>query len=291
MVAGCHRGASGSDGDTQGDALPALLSCPTPMGPAFITSSYGFLPPDQGFDLVGDGRVHNELGVLAPFANNYFAETVKIGTSIFLEDFPGLPNPLVDETNFPFYFFTGISAHDPPDPSANVSGMGQFLIPLKQYNVNCQPTTRFTNTVISGHTLTAEAKRVDIVAQAIGDFEVSNARWKATFSDDEQTISGSIGAAAVSCALNKLVSPLSGNLTMLDTVVSAFKLQPDLDLDHDGLDHFVTDGSQVTACIKADGTQIAGHNCACDPRIGDAYSLALFFTAVRAQIVGFAMGQ
>jgi hypothetical protein len=295
LLAACGPagGTAGPDGGSVGDAGPTLLMCPNPVGPTYIVSSYGLLPPDQGFDLVGDGKVHNELGNLASFTNSYWIQSVANGSSIFLLDFPGLPNPIVDETNFPFYFFTGTDADDPPDPSNNTSGTGQFLVPLKQYDVNCQPTTIFSNSVIAGGKLSANSTHLDIVAQAIGDFVSSDDVVTGTFASDASTLTGLIGGIGSACSMNKVSSPIgSGNFTMLDSVVTLFNMQPDIDRDHDGgLDHFISDGQQVTTCIASDGTMIQGHFCACDPRIRDGYSLAFYFNAVPAQIVGFAIGR
>jgi len=281
------------DGGDPGDAGPALIGCATPPGPTWIVSQFGLLPPEQGFDLVGDGKVHNELGQLAPFANNYWAQSTKNGDSIFLLDMPGLGPVTVDASNFPFNFFVGIDAHDPPDPTNNLTGNGTFLVPIQQFDVSCQPIAGFFHTVLKSEVLTASTPRLDIVAQVIGDFVSSDDALRATFAPDGQSLEGQIGGVSVPCSMTKVSSPLagSGNFTLLDTIVSVFKLQPDIDRDHDGgLDRFVGDGTKIVSCSKPDGTVIAGHACPCDPRIQDGYSLAFFFKAVTAHIVGLSHG-
>jgi hypothetical protein len=267
------------------------VSCATPPGPTWVVSKFGLLPVDQGFDLVGDGHVHNILGTLAPFANTYWSTSAQMGFSIFLLDFPGLAGPNVDAKDFPFYFFVGIDVDDPVDPSNNLTGTGQFYVPIEQLDVNCQPTSSFHDTVLSGGTLTADTKLLDIVAQAIGDFQSSDDVLKATFSPDGSTVDGVIGGVSTPCAMTKVSSPIAGlgNFTLLDSIVNVFNLQPDIDRNKDGgLDRLVGDGGKVTSCVLADGTSIEGHSCACDPRMVDGYSLAFNFSAVPAIIVGLA---
>lgn len=65
---------------------------------------------------------------------------------------------------------------------------------------------------------------------------------------------------------------------------------PDLDLDGDGLEGYrIMDGegcqAVVVSCIDGDGTEIEGRGCYADPRMGDGYSAAFTFNAIRAQLV------
>jgi hypothetical protein len=292
LLAGCGPIAPVTpDAGGMGDGGPALLSCPTPPGPTWVVSKFALLPVDQGFDLVGDGKVHNILGTLAPFANTYWSTSAQMGFSIFLLDFPGLASPNVDAKDFPFNFFVGIDVDDPVDPSNNLDGTGQFYVPIEQLDVNCQPTSAFHDTVLSGGTLTADTKLLDIVAQAIGDFQSSDDVLKATFAPDGSTVDGVIGGVSTPCAMTKVSSPIAGlgNFTLLDSIVNVFNLQPDIDRNKDGgLDRLVGDGGKVTSCVLADGTVIEGHSCACDQRMADGYSLAFSFSAVPAIIVGLA---
>src|SRR5262249_55640407 len=87
-----------------------------------------------------------------------------------------------------------------------------------------------------------------------------------------------------------------GGPTILDLLVvgaSAFGFQsvptqPDIDVDHDGLERFMdtdNDGA-VDLCIDGNGTQLQGVDCPLDPRIADAYSEAWDVQAVGAQWAG-----
>lgn len=73
----------------------------------------------------------------------------------------------------------------------------------------------------------------------------------------------------------------------LDVVVAT---QPDIDMDGDGLEHYVvlagTDCQAViVSCIDGDGTPIPGRACVTDPRMQDTISAAFQFTAPTTTIV------
>jgi hypothetical protein len=166
--------------------------------------------------------------------------------------------------------------------------MGQFLVPVEQLDVDCQPTTRFVDTLLQGGVLTGSASTFDIVAQAVGSVESNDDVVRATLAPDLSSLQGQLGGVASTCTLTILGSPI-GSGSMLDLIVNNFVVEPDIDVDHNGgLDRVIGDGSRVTECIAADGTHIPGNVCGCDPRMHDGYSLAISFTAVPAQIVGIA---
>jgi len=85
-------------------------------------------------------------------------------------------------------------------------------------------------------------------------------------------------------------------MTVLDVLVVGANVpgiivqptQPDIDVDGDGKERFAdTDGDlNVDLCIDGNGTQITGRDCPNDPRIADAYSLALDLTAAGAVFAG-----
>jgi hypothetical protein len=74
-------------------------------------------------------------------------------------------------------------------------------------------------------------------------------------------------------------------------------VQPDVDLDGDGLETYETlttgaTGCQpvVVACIDGDGTRIEGDHCDEDPRMADGHSVSFSWTAVVARIIGVHAG-
>jgi hypothetical protein len=286
-LAACQSSAVVDAPDGGDDAGPSAVSCMPGFGQSFIFSQFGLLPPGQGFDLNGDGKIDNALGGLGAYVNSALQHNVDTGYSLLLFDFHGLPQPLADANGFQLNFFAGLDADMPPDPSNNLGGMGRFLVPIQQFDVNCHPTTVFTNTSLKSGAITANTAFFDVVVQAVGTLKCSDGRLSAAFSSDEKTLSGQMGGVASVCALSELSTPV-GQGTFLDLIVSQFQLQPDIDSDHDGLDHIVGNGQVVTGCVSGSGVTIDGHECACDPRIQDGYSVGLFTNAVSATIVGVA---
>jgi hypothetical protein len=85
---------------------------------------------------------------------------------------------------------------------------------------------------------------------------------------------------------------------MLDVMVGGcgfpVTLQPDVDLDDDGLEQFFDTGGGgdagtakdgiIDRCVDGDGTEILGEDCARDARIKDGYLLILVVEGVRAYI-------
>ena len=102
------------------------------------------------------------------------------------------------------------------------------------------------------------------------------------------------------------LTPCDGSLepvNLADILVGGLSLfgtrgvQPDVDLDGDGLESYEVArrgaaGCQpvITACIDGDGTRVEGRTCALDARFDDGYSAGLPFTAAEAHIVGIAGG-
>jgi len=68
--------------------------------------------------------------------------------------------------------------------------------------------------------------------------------------------------------------------TLLD-VLAVADVQPDVDVDGDGLEEILASGSHVVACRDGDGTMIAAPDCHLDPRIADGYELTLQFRLQR----------
>src|SRR5581483_11918513 len=164
----------------------------TDFGKAYIIDTYGLLSPDQGFDLTGDGKPDNILGALAPFANPTFLNDIKVGSAIFLLGVNNLPNPLADTTATRLAFWVGIDGDMPPDPSNNLSGSAQFMVPSAQLDVDCNPTTAFQNNVISAGTYSASTMHLSIVAQAIGDLESTSDLMRFDLSADENRITNGL---------------------------------------------------------------------------------------------------
>lgn len=121
-------------------------------------------------------------------------------------------------------------------------------------------------------------------------------------SDPERLVRGRLGGVMRTAALGRAPNPYCRTLnmlcprqlpdsTMLDLFVSI--LQPDIDLDGDGLERLELGANgRVARCFDGNGAEIVAPvlsppwACALDPRMADGFSVAFEFTAVPATLVG-----
>jgi hypothetical protein len=137
----------------------------------------------------------------------------------------------------------------------------------------------FTNPVIDG-TLMASAKGDSVRT-------LENGR-----------LTGAVRASLLSAVPNITMGTCDGG-TLLDVIATGcgiFPLQPEVDLDGDGLEKFYdesgadsdagpTGDGMIDRCVDGDGTEILGTDCPSDPRIADAYRLVFAIHGVRALIL------
>ncbi|MCK6591178.1 MAG: hypothetical protein L6Q76_26800 [Polyangiaceae bacterium] len=111
-------------------------------------------------------------------------------------------------------------------------------------------------------------------------------------------LTGAVPASLLSLVPNITMGTCNGQ-TLLDVIATGcgvFALQPEVDLDGDGLEKLFDDenadadaGSgkdgQIDRCVDGDGTEILGTDCASDPRIADAYRLVFALHGVRAFVL------
>lgn len=100
---------------------------------------------------------------------------------------------------------------------------------------------------------------------------------------------GAIGVSLLSLTPN-ITGDMCGGETLLDVLATGcglFPLQPDMDVDEDGLETlFDTDNDgAVDRCVDGDGTEILGTDCPRDPAIADGYELIFVVHGVRAFIL------
>lgn len=105
---------------------------------------------------------------------------------------------------------------------------------------------------------------------------------------DEGRLRGAVGLGLLALTPNPLGENCDG-ATLLDVLATGcglFGLQPDEDVDGDGLERlFDDDGDgQIDRCVDGDGTEILGVDCPQDPGIVDGYTLVFVITGVRAEL-------
>ncbi len=282
---GCGGSNRPSSPDLQSPPDMALApGCQPPFGRSYIITSFSMRQAGDGFDINGDGIPDNQLGTLADFANPKWQDAITKGYAMYLFDVRDLAGPpLVEGGTAEMSFFIGVDADT--DPSNNLGGMGTFLVPAEQYDVNCMTTAGFDNPTVHNGEIDASKSSVNLVAQGVGSLKFVNVILHANMNADYSVLSGTLGDVGTSCAMSLSPSGINSS-SLLDVIVGGFSLQPDIDLDGNGLDTFTVDANGISSCRTGDGVVITGHDCPCDPRIQDGYSAAMDFTSVPATILG-----
>jgi hypothetical protein len=183
----------------------------------------------------------------------------------------------------------------------------QFKASGSSVGADGKPASRFSEAAISGGMLEASGlpsltlpgglplmlKELSLTGKLVAG-SGSGGGFVKTMSDGR--LSGALGLSLLG-ALPNLIGQQCMGATLLDAVATGcglFAVQPDVDLDGDGLETlFDNQGAngmpgkdgKIDTCIDGDKTKITGTNCPSDPRIKDGYQLILVVTGVRAELV------
>ena len=268
--------------DAESDAGLDRSKCTSSLAPSFIADSVQVPPPGIGFDLNGDGRVDNSLAQLRQLLNPTLRDMTHKSPYLIIT-VENLTDPQNDPNVQPV-IYQGLDADG--DPTNDFSGMGQFWFTLNSVDVDCRPLAILPSGALVNGSFSAVADHA-LVPLNFAVFDIRHAHLTGTIAPDLSGLSNvMVGGAATPCKLSQTPQTLT-NQSVLDLLVGSFGVQPDIDLDGDGLETFVASPSAgVYACIDANGTRIDGKTCACDPRIVDGFSLALQVTAVKAILLG-----
>jgi len=293
VLAGCEADMPGTLDLAMAPSDLAPAGCMPDFGRVYFVDTLRFMPPGEGFDLNGDGKIDNQMGVVASLANGELQNSIKIGTTIMLASVRDLKGPPAVEGDTPAVaLLLGLDSDSPGDPTNNADN-GAFKVPIEQFDVNCQPTTTFdTSTVVNG-SIESTSRHTDIVAGSIGTIRWTDTHQVMTPSADFSKWTGITSGIGNACSLSITPFPGPNTASLLDVLVNALSLQPDIDRDGDGIEQIIGDPNTTTIkeCKDGDGTVIPGRDCPCDPRIADGYSGALGFSLVPARVVGTVMSQ
>lgn len=171
--------------------------------------------------------------------------------------------------------------------------------------VGGEPVMHFTTASIAGGQLAAEG--ADELVLPLGGLQFPirqlslSGRLRPTDDDlavhrlDDGRLRGAVPASLLYLAPNITSGTCPGS-TMLDVLIGGcgypLSLQPDVDLDGDGLERFydqagggdagTTGDGRVDRCVDGDGTEVLGESCPSGAGFADGYRLIFVVTGVRA---------
>jgi cysteine-rich repeat protein len=276
--------------------------------------------PDTGCDFTGDGDPDNSLaealGPIRDFANQQLGQD---GGPTILLSFLGLDDPAArDDPSVTVGWLTGEDADGNPDN--DFSGMGEFLVDSGTLNDQNLPVATFESEIMASR-ISGGPEDIEIPLAGFFPLRVQQGRLHGDTTRsmgevdgiDDGLLCGGVPLRTFGMLPNFLdmigggdpAPPCDGtnrSPSLADVMVGGSPrgsivpiqgVQPDVDLDGDGLESFeVERGSDtecqpvVTACIDGDGTRVEGRDCFLDQRFQDGYTTGLPFTAVGAEIVG-----
>ena len=260
-----------------------LPVCDLAFEDVYVERKIELLPEDQGRDIDGDGSIDNQLGEIAPFLNPTFETGIADGSILVVFALPGLANPPPDEPiEIAAYWPQVRDADSPPDPSNNLT-TAELLVGLSVFDADCAPHSAMT-VIQDGLSLHGEATGKGFAGQE-GLFNLQRVVADTSIEADG-ALTTILTGAYPSCVL--ATTPAGAGLmgSSLNVLVAALGLQPDIDLDGDGLESFLVEGNTIVRCFDGDGSPIDGIACPCDPGITDGFSATVRLESVAANIIG-----
>jgi hypothetical protein len=285
-AAACSGGGGGSDAAPADGGVVRAPPCPIAPGRTFTMEEYGFHPPGMGFDLDGDGTIDNELGFLAPIANQVIGDALDSGLTRYLFDIGGWDGAPGDDPEVTMVSYSGIDADEPPDITNDFTGDGAFYVGGQDFDVECNPLNPSRTGSVTNRLVTITADRWGLFVNNVGTVEFAGVNLEFQLGEDLTTATGELGAVMTICGLSRAYQPQIGAGTFLDLVLATDR-DADIDVDGDGLELVDYTGGAVTGCVDGDGTVLPDPGCICDPRIADGYSLGVYARGVTCQIAGF----
>lgn len=297
VALGCGCGGGASDPPALPPDADEGSVCELPPGIGYLLNQLHIGAPGVGFDLDGDGDVDNRFGDFPLSTRNAIGDgydgALAAGEWLAatyldaLDDPPSATDPEVG-----FHILNVLDADVPADASNNFTGSGEFYAATLFLDLNCESTTRTGGGMVD-RVFRASRPRLDFpLNTGTGAIELINLQLEVSFDETFTYLTGRVGAQVTLCSLSGMPLPLQDDTTgsALDYMINdpaVVEAAPvDADLDGDGLEQVIGDGTGVLECIDGDGTVIPGRDCPCHPAIADAYSVTLEMEAVRVRLLG-----
>ena len=212
----------------------------------------------DGFDLDGDGRADNALGLAALMANTELEESLSSGDMILLADLRA--DDAVNNGPFSVNMYSGVDTDD--DPANNFNGEASVQIDLRSFDANGAPLISFADAEIAGGVMSASTDSFELAFPVGEDGAESMFRATLYLVQMEADVAdgfgglfnGKIGGAAREEEIRVAIEAfdIPDNLRgMLDGFLSS----PDIDTDNDGIPDAFSIALTFTAttCTFAEG--------------------------------------
>lgn len=288
VLAACDAGPAGLV-----DSTPTIPTDPTPSVPPAPTFGPAVVVDDLHVaSFVEDANAFSLLGaVIDPL----IAEQIAAGTLLLGLELRDVDDPTLQEDDALTVRMHALVDGD-ADPADNFDpdAPETFTVAADQTGLD------FTDSTLAGGHLAARGlDALDGATLGVplpvsdlsieGDLVVIDG---AVHTLDEGRLRGVIGASLLALTPNALsgTCPGASLLDVFATGCGLFGLQPDADVDGDGLEKLydTDDDGAIDRCVDGDGTEILGTECPLDPAIADGYTLILVVHGVRAELAAAA---
>jgi hypothetical protein len=293
-------------------------------GRVFVVDTAAIAGPRQGFDLdercagPGGACVDNALWAAGPSTNPRLRLDLSVGTPRLLVELAGLDEPYTGEDDaVTVKLHPARDAEDPVFPANDFGPVAgddtpccQFeLLPQSLTSTSAHAPSRLRARIRGGRLSTLDAAPVFVpVAPAVGlpsrpELLLLRARLSATIDPrlrvlTDVRLGGAIRIADLDQAYRRIPGseevPESPNNIRTWVDDAAQGIQPDIDLDLDGLESlYAPPGGRVQRCSDGCGPTCsvapplvdAPWSCVRTPELADGYSIALTLSAVAARVV------
>jgi hypothetical protein len=311
LLAACGGGGGNADGgpgdgggiDGSVDAGSLIVeNCPETYGPGLIAATFQVAGAGVGFDLDGDtggdAAVDNAIGEingLRSLVNGSLQDSLDAGTLRLLADlrmFSGLGG---DDPDVTVAAYGGVDSDDPAATGDDFNGDEDYYYTHDSVNLDsCVPKALLSGSY-EGGVLSVGPQTIGFFIDSLGGFlTIARTSYQGTIEADTEGLrtpagsAGLLGGAITACSLSR-ATPDVFAYSLLHDLHRLFMLDPDIDLDGDGLETIQTVDNQtdIVSCTDGNGTTvIEGSDCPCDPRIADGYSIAFTLDFRGATVLG-----
>ena len=262
---------------------------PAPFGPSLVVNDLhiaGFAEDFHAFSLLGS--------LIDPL----LAQQLEDGTLLLGIELRDVADPLVPDDEDMSVGMYPLEDSDDDLTDNFVPGTPEtFLVPSASV-VDDEPAIHFVDASMSGGELQAAgAGDFDLLGEGFplpfGDVELSGSlaftdKGLTALSDGRLTTA--LGASLLTFVPNPLGEGCVGAQSLLDVLATGCGLigiQPDADLDDDGLEQFFDDDEDgvVDRCVDGNGTEILGTDCPTNAAIADGYQLIFVITGIGAELL------